>query len=231
MNIVTPYPTNIPINTVNVTTESARRDNQLREMITKANANDPGAAERGVANEHEKAKTPQQNQNAAFEGQLQKADDHQKIGERGHGDQRGGQGEQQQGRGQGEQQSQDQGQQKNAANQDREAQQKAREAAKQRMESVKQEMLRQEQAQIQQLKRRDTEVRNHEQAHAAVGGQYAGAPTYTYQQGPDGNRYAVGGEVSIDVSPVSGDPEATIQKMQTVRAAALAPAETFRSRP
>ena len=75
------------------------------------------------------------------------------------------------------------------------------------------------------LKARDAEVRRHEQAHAAVGGQYAGTPTYTFQTGPDGQRYAVGGAVAIDVSPVDGDPEATIDKMEMVKAAALAPAE------
>ncbi|MEM6760089.1 MAG: putative metalloprotease CJM1_0395 family protein [Pseudomonadota bacterium] len=81
-----------------------------------------------------------------------------------------------------------------------------------------------EDQQIKALEARDREVRRHEQAHAAVGGQYAGAPTYTYQVGPDGRRYAVGGAVSIDVSPVPGDPAATIDKMEVVRAAALAPA-------
>lgn len=75
------------------------------------------------------------------------------------------------------------------------------------------------------LKARDREVRAHEAAHQAVGGQYAGAITYVYQRGPDGAQYAVGGEVSIDTSPVEGDPQATIEKMRTVRAAALAPAE------
>lgn len=77
---------------------------------------------------------------------------------------------------------------------------------------------------IQTLKERDQEVRIHEQAHAAVGGQYAGAPSYEFETGPDGKRYAVGGEVSIDVSEEK-DPEDTISKMQIVRAAALAPAE------
>lgn len=77
---------------------------------------------------------------------------------------------------------------------------------------------------VSQLRERDAEVRRHEQAHAAVGGPYAGAPTYTYETGPDGNRYAVSGEVSIDSSPVRGDPEATIRKLQVVRRAALAPA-------
>lgn len=75
------------------------------------------------------------------------------------------------------------------------------------------------------LKARDREVRAHESAHQAVGGQYAGSISYVYQRGPDGAQYAVGGEVSIDVSPVAGDPQATIEKMRVVRAAALAPAQ------
>lgn len=78
---------------------------------------------------------------------------------------------------------------------------------------------------VAELKKIDAETRRHEAAHAAVGGQYAGSPSYTYQSGPDGRQYAVGGEVSIDTSPIKGDPDATIQKMQQVRAAALAPAE------
>lgn len=80
-------------------------------------------------------------------------------------------------------------------------------------------------AQIEALKARDREVRAHEQAHASVGGAYAGGPNYVYQKGPDGQRYAVGGEVSIDVAPVANDPEATIDKMRVVIAAALAPAD------
>lgn len=82
-----------------------------------------------------------------------------------------------------------------------------------------------EQKMVAELKSRDAEVRRHEQAHAAVGGQYASAPTYTYQTGPDGRQYAIGGAVQIDVSPVDGDPDATITKMEVVKAAALAPAE------
>jgi len=78
--------------------------------------------------------------------------------------------------------------------------------------------------QVQDLKQRDREVRAHEQAHARVGGQYASAPTYTFQQGPDGKRYAIGGEVQIDTS-TERTPEATIRKMQVVIRAALAPAE------
>lgn len=79
--------------------------------------------------------------------------------------------------------------------------------------------------QLSELKARDREVRAHEAAHQAVGGQYAGAISYVYERGPDGAQYAVGGEVAIDTSPVGGDPQATIEKMRTVRAAALAPAE------
>lgn len=72
---------------------------------------------------------------------------------------------------------------------------------------------------------RDREVAAHEVAHAAVGGPYAGHPTYTYDQGPDGKRYRVGGEVQMDVAPVPGDPAATLKKANTIRVAALAPSD------
>jgi hypothetical protein len=81
-----------------------------------------------------------------------------------------------------------------------------------------------EQQQLTELKQRDAEVRAHEQAHASLGGQYASPPQYEYERGPDGRRYAVGGEVSIDISEAS-TPEETIRKAQQVKAAALAPAE------
>ncbi|PID72484.1 MAG: hypothetical protein CSB34_02050 [Desulfobulbus propionicus] len=81
-----------------------------------------------------------------------------------------------------------------------------------------------EQQQVEELQARDREVRTHEQAHLSAAGQYAaGGPQYTYQKGPDGKRYAVGGEVQIDISE-ERTPEATIAKMQVVRKAALAPA-------
>ncbi|GEA09757.1 putative metalloprotease CJM1_0395 family protein [Alteromonas sp. KUL49] len=81
-----------------------------------------------------------------------------------------------------------------------------------------------EQKQIESLKARDQEVRAHEQAHAATGGQYAGSPKYEYTTGPDNKRYVTGGEVSIDISEEQ-TPEQTVRKMQQVRAAALAPAQ------
>ncbi len=79
---------------------------------------------------------------------------------------------------------------------------------------------------ITELKQRDMEVKRHEMAHiSASGGLAVSGANFTYQRGPDGRNYAVGGEVSIDTSPVSGDPEATVAKMQQVRSAALAPAD------
>lgn len=81
-----------------------------------------------------------------------------------------------------------------------------------------------EKAQVAKLKAIDAKVRAHERAHAAAGGQYAGAPSYGYTRGPDGQMYATSGEVSIDISP-ENDPEATLQKAAQVAAAALAPAD------
>jgi hypothetical protein len=77
----------------------------------------------------------------------------------------------------------------------------------------------------QQLQSRDREVRAHEAAHLAAGaGLIRSGMSFTYQLGPDARRYAVGGEVSIDTSPVANDPEATLLKAQQIQAAALAPA-------
>ena len=84
---------------------------------------------------------------------------------------------------------------------------------------------REEQQEVVELQRREQEVRIHEQAHQSAGGQYAGAASYSYRVGPDGRRYAVEGSVPIDTAPVPDDPRATIQKMQQVRRAALAPAQ------
>lgn len=81
-------------------------------------------------------------------------------------------------------------------------------------------------AQLRELKQRDAEVRAHERAHMAAGGQFVnGGPHYTYQKGPDGKQYAIGGHVDIDVSAVPGDPEATQQKADQVRRAATAPGQ------
>jgi hypothetical protein len=79
--------------------------------------------------------------------------------------------------------------------------------------------------QLAELKARDRDVKAHEAAHKAAGGQYAGSASFSYQSGPDGHQYAIGGEVPIDAGAIAGDPDATIRKMEQVRAAALAPAE------
>ena len=81
-----------------------------------------------------------------------------------------------------------------------------------------------EQEEIRALKQTDREVNDHEQAHRAVGGKYAGPMVLTYERGPDGVNYAVAGEVQVNVSEVSDDPQATIVKAEQIRRAALAPA-------
>ncbi len=91
---------------------------------------------------------------------------------------------------------------------------------------ISREATTQDQTQLAKLRERDRQVRAHEQAHiAASGGLAKGGATFSFQRGPDGKQYAVGGEVHIDTSPVSGDPEATIRKAKQIRAAALAPAD------
>ena len=92
-------------------------------------------------------------------------------------------------------------------------------------QQAEQRQLDQDLETIRELAARDREVRAHEQAHQAVGGQYAGGMSLTFERGPDGKRYAVAGEVPIDISPVPGNPEATMIKAEQVRRAALAPAE------
>ena len=82
-----------------------------------------------------------------------------------------------------------------------------------------------QQEQLLKLKNRDQQVRNHEQAHLSAAGPYAaGGASFTYQRGPDGKSYAIGGEVPIDVSNAD-TPQATLQKMATIEKAALAPAD------
>ena len=79
---------------------------------------------------------------------------------------------------------------------------------------------------VEQLKQRDAEVRAHELAHVSAGGGHVtSGPSYSYQTGPDGKRYAIGGEVGIDTSMKSGDPEGNLEKARAIIRAAMAPAE------
>ena len=78
---------------------------------------------------------------------------------------------------------------------------------------------------IRELQKRDQEVRAHEQAHKlAASDLVKGAATYTYQIGPDGKRYAIGGEIHIDTSP-GNTPEESLEKARKIKSAASAPAE------
>ena len=79
-----------------------------------------------------------------------------------------------------------------------------------------------EQQQVLKLQARDTEVRSHEAAHQAAGGGLTGGASFTYQQGPDGKQYAIGGEVSISTQGGS-TPQEAIANARQVIAAAMAP--------
>jgi len=96
--------------------------------------------------------------------------------------------------------------------------------AEQSKKGQPQQLSEEEQRQVQELKARDREVRQHEQAHLSAAGAAAqGGAHYEYTRGPDGQQYATGGEVSLSVG-AGRTPQETIAKAQQVRRAALAPA-------
>ena len=107
----------------------------------------------------------------------------------------------------------------------KERSQKTTQAPENEEKGIDQQALSQEELKtLTELKSRDIEVRAHEQAHLSSAGQYAaGGASFSYTTGPNGKRYATGGEVPIDISKADS-PAATIAKMRTVRRAALAPA-------
>ena len=205
MNI-TPQVPNLSIPTVlNPHTESLRRENNQREIITQPAATSQSAAEKGVASDRERSRTPAQNNaNIDFASISEQAElANTSIAE------------------------QDEKQNDQEGNDARESKDSSQEA-KDRTNSIDgEEQTRAQELEqdrvISELKHRDQEVRSHESAHASMGGAFTGPPNFTYEKGPDGKRYAVGGEVSIDLSLIDGDPRATIAKMQKVHAAALAP--------
>jgi hypothetical protein len=208
MNI-TPHTANLPLATVvNPPTEGLRRENHQREIITQVAAANSSAAEKGVASDKERARTPAQNNEQIDFTNLRKQAEHaaSSIAER----------ENQQGSQQQNEQNPKQNQEEQSAKPNNNADDKAADISHEK-ESADERI-------ISQLQDRDKEVRAHELAHATTGGAATGAPSFTYEVGPDGKKYAVGGEVSVDLSSVAGDPQATIIKMQKVHAAALAPA-------
>ena len=208
MNI-TPQAPNLSIPTVlNPHTESLRRENNQREIITKPAALNQSAAEKGVSSDRERGRTPAQNSESIdFASLKEKAELANNTISDHKGDQQGQQNE-----------NKDSSQQSATNKTQNDDKTNGSSESDSQKKEVQQELV------INELERRDKEVRSHELAHAAVGGSFTGAPNYSFQTGPDGKKYAVGGEVSVDLSIVAGNPSATIAKMQKVHAAALAPA-------
>jgi len=210
MNIAPQVPNLSTPTVLNPHTESLRRENNQREVITQPAANNPSAAEQGVASDRERGRTPSQNNSdidfVSISEQAELANssiteqDDKHNGQHDHADEQATDTQSS---------SQEETDSTNSIGGN---------------EEQTPEQIAEQERVITQLEQRDQEVRTHEAAHAAVGGSHAGSPTYSYEQGPDGKKYVVDGEVSVDVSVVSGDPQATIAKMQQVHAAALAPA-------
>lgn len=206
MNITT-QATHIPIPTVtNPSTEALRRDNIQREVITQPSAAQQSAGEKGVASERERARTPAQNNEQIDFEQLRKQAEleNSTIEEDGANNSEN-------------QESNQQGDQASAGNASDEQPNDGNIPDTNEPDFADQQLIRE-------LQIRDKEVRSHEQAHATAGGAYTGTPSYSFEIGPDGQKYAVEGEVSVDLSPIKGDPQATIAKLQKVYNAALAPA-------
>ncbi|MCI7549972.1 MAG: hypothetical protein MSA33_05945 [Campylobacter sp.] len=86
------------------------------------------------------------------------------------------------------------------------------------------ELSREEQRIVAELQAADTNVRAHEAAHMAAGGGLTSPASYTYERGPDNKMYAVAGEVGISTSE-GNTPQESLNKAQTIRRAALAPAD------
>lgn len=90
---------------------------------------------------------------------------------------------------------------------------------------VSTELTTEQKALVLQLQATDSAVRAHERAHISAGaGVILSGASFVFQKAPDERLYAVGGEVSIDTGEES-TPRETIQKMQIVRTAALAPSD------
>lgn len=199
MQITSHYP-NVSINTANPPTEQARRDMQRRELVEPVRDMEKGAAERALNSDDRSRNAANSNPGVTlYDSNGKETETQQAIA----------------------------GREEEPSSSDQQSSSEQESAAEQQSAQSEQteQQAQAEQQELRELQARDQEVRTHEQAHAMVGGRYAGTPSYEYQQGPDGRRYAVGGEVQIDLAPIAGDPPATIQKMQQVKAAALAPAE------
>jgi hypothetical protein len=202
MNIP-PNTANLPLATVvNQATETLRRENNQREVISQVAATNSSAAEKGVASDKDRGRSAAQaNQHVDF-ASLQKV-----------AEQKASTITEQESR-------QNQQQNRQQSDNDSSTENTSDSATKNNNDEAQQLV---EEKVVSQLKVRDREVRVHEMAHANIGGTTTGTPSYTFEVGPDGKKYAISGEVDVDLSIVPGDPQATIVKMQKVYAAALAP--------
>lgn len=108
---------------------------------------------------------------------------------------------------------------------ERPGREEARAIGKARADEAAGQLSAEELALVDELKQTDRKVRQHEMAHmAAGGGMITSGASYTYERGPDGQSYAVAGEVGIDTSP-GKTPQETIERARRIRAAAMAPAD------
>ncbi len=213
MNI-TPQAFNAPIQTaVNLQTDSLRRENQQREVIAKPEAANQSAAEKGVASDKERGRTPAQNNEQVDFANLRKQAE--QASESISGGTGGNEGSAQDAS---QDPSNENNEQNNTGSESVDGQDTAITEQQANAEAFAEKQV------IRNLEIRDKEVRTHEMAHAAVGGAFTGSPSYSYEIGPDGKKYAVEGEVAVDLTPIAGDPKETIAKMKKVQAAALAPA-------
>ncbi len=83
-----------------------------------------------------------------------------------------------------------------------------------------------EKLEVMALKQMDRSVRRHEQTHMRTAQNLSvGTPTFEYAIGPDGKKYAIGGEVNVNFSIVDEDPRATVEKALRIQRTALAPSD------
>jgi len=213
MNITPAINVSVPT-VVNPQTDTLRRENNQREVIAKPAAASQSAAEKGVASERDRGKSPAQNNEqfdfASIRKQAELANS--EIAEQG-------------GERDSQQESPENPQQAKKSIENNDSAEQEKSAADEDSSHGDAAAEFSDQQEIKGLQQRDREVRSHELAHASAGGATTGAPSYSFQVGPDGKKYAVEGEVSVDLSPVEGNPRATIAKMQKVYNAALAPAD------
>ncbi|PKH88389.1 putative metalloprotease CJM1_0395 family protein [Colwellia sp. Bg11-28] len=216
MNI-TPHTANLPLATVvNPPTEGLRRENHQREIITKVAATNPSAADKGVASDKDRARTPAQANEQVDFANLRKQAEHAASSISEQENQQDNQQDDQQGKSQQDEQNSKQNQE------DQHSSTNSSTSENDRAETNSNQVRADEKI-ITQLQQRDKEVRSHELAHATAGGAATGSPSYTFEIGPDGKKYVTDGEVAVDLSNVAGDPQATIVKMQKIHAAAMAP--------